>query len=387
MVQRAVISLALYSLLSSNRMGVFLVFFPIYLHTVQHASVTLSLTFLSAGYLGGSLIGPLAGRWSDKIGRRRPFLIGAELGAIPFYLAIPFLSGWFYSGLSFVIGTMILFLGTPALTAYVSDISGEKERGISYGTLAASRGAGAVLGFLLVGFLIDTFGFTSLFYFAGAAMIGTVLFVLFAVPDVAIAPRTSSAKLSALFPVFLFAVVVSLRTLGSGAVGAFMGIWATTLGASNFDVSIIAVAGLATTALVGIQAGRYVDRHGELTSLYLGTVISIVAFAIFLLAPTWFVLIPAQAVRQLGFAVLSPAMLVWVSRIAPNDRRAEYMGVFSMVNSSLWSVGPFMGGVAFQLGGATALFLTAIASGIASVVAIYLFYTSYRKRPIAVGTV
>lgn len=386
MVQRTVISLALYSLLSSNRMGIFLVFFPIYLNSVQHASVTLSLTFLSAGYLGGSLVGPLAGRWSDRMGRRRPFLIGAELCAIPFYLSIPFLSGWFFSGLAFVAGTMMLSLGTPALNAYVSDMSGEKERGISFGTLAASRGAGAILGFLAVGFLIDSFGFTFLFYFAGAAMVGTVLFVLLAIPDIPTAPRTSSAMLGTLAPVVLFSAVVSIRTLGSGAVGAFMGLWATALGASNFGVSIIAVAGLATTALVGIQAGRYVDRHGELTSLYLGTVISVAAFAIFLIAPTWLVLIPAQAARQLGFAVLSPAMLVWVSRIAPPDRRAEYMGVFSLVNSSLWSIGPFMGGVAYQYGGATSLFLAAIASGIASVVAIYFFYASYRKRPVAIGS-
>lgn len=368
-------------------MGIFLVFFPIYLNTVQHASVALSLAFLSAGYLGGSLVGPLAGRWSDRIGRRKPFLIGAELGAIPFYLSIPFLSGWFSSGLFFVVGTVILFLGSPALNAYVSDISGEKERGISYGTLAASRGAGAILGFLAVGFLIDRFGYTFLFYFAGAAMVGTVLFALLAVPDLPIAPRSSSAKLSALTPVLFFSIVVSIRTLGSGAVGSFMGVWATRLGAGDFDVSIIAVAGLATTALVGIQAGRAVDRHGELNSLYLGTVVSTIAFIIFLLAPTWYVLIPAQAVRQLGFAILSPAMLVWVSRMAPPDRRAEYMGVFSLVNSSLWSTGPLMGGVAYQLGGATTLFLSAIASGTASVAAIYFFYHSYRKKPVATGAV
>ena len=62
------------------------------------------------------------------------------------------------------------------------------------------------------------------------------------------------------------------------------------------------------------------------------------------------------------------------------------MGIFTLVNSSLWSIGPFMGAVAYQYGGATSLFLAAIVSGIASVVAIYIFYTSYRKRPIAVGS-
>lgn len=387
MVQRAVISLALYSLLSSNRTGIFLVFFPIYLVTVQHASVALSLTFLSAGYLGGSLVGPVTGRWSDRIGRRRPFLVGAELGAIPFYLAIPFLPGDIYCGTSFVVGTVILSLGAPALTAYVTDLSKEKERGISYGALSAARAAGSILGFLAVGVLIDKFGYNFLFYFAGAAMVGTVLFVLIAVPDVQLQGRRSTARIGTLTPLILFSVVVSLRTLGSGAAGAFYGIWATQLGATNIGVSIVAVAGLATAAAAGVHAGRTVDRHGELKSLFLGTVVSILAFLIFLLAPTWYYLIPAQAVRQLGFVILSPAMLVWVSRIAPPDRRAEYMGVFTMINSSLWSIGPFMGAVAYQEGGATAVFVSAIISGLASIAAIYVFYSRYRRTSSAITAV
>ncbi len=354
-------------------------FFPIYLVTVRHATVAVSLAFLSAGYLGGSLIGPLAGRWSDRIGQRRPFLLGAEAGAIPFYLSIPFMPGYFYSGIAFVAGTVILTVGSPALTAYVSDVSRERERGISYGALSASRAAGSVLGFLLVGWLIDTFGFTFLFYFAGAAMVGTIIFVVLAVPDAPVVPGGTGARTGTIIPLLLFSVVVSIRTLGSGAVGSFYGIWATTLGASSFGVSLIAVAGLATTAMVGIQAGRMVDSHGELASLFAGTLVSILAFTVFLLAPTWYVLIPAQVVRQLGFAILSPAMLVWVSRIAPADRRAEYMGVFTLVNSSLWSIGPLMGGVAYQFGGAESLFLSAIASGVISLGAIYLFYSRYLK--------
>ncbi len=386
MVQRAVVTLALYSLLSSNRTGIFLAFFPIYLVTVRNAQVAVSLFFMSAGYLGGSLVGPLAGRWSDRVGRRKPFLVGAELGGLPFYVAIPFLSNADYSGLSFVIGTIVLSVGTPALQAFVADVTREKERGVSYGTLTASSAGGSIAGFLIVSLLIDSFGFSFLFYFAGVAMMGTVLYVLLYVPDVVSDGKRGMKSLGTLKPLILFSFVVSIRTLGSGAAGGFYGLWATIIGASNFDVGLIAIAGLTATAVLGMQSGRLVDRHGELANLFIGTVIAVIAFSIFLVAPTWYFLLPAQAIRQLGFAMVSPAMLVWVSRIAPEGRRAEYLGIFAVINSSLWSLGPLMGGVAYQWGGPSAIFESAMLTGLASVAAIYLFHSRYRTSSTAISS-
>ncbi len=380
MVQRAVVTLALYSLLSSNRTGVFLAFFPIYLVSIRHASVAAALLFMSAGYLAGSLVGPLAGRWSDRTGRRKPFLVGAELGALPFYVSIPFLPDAVTAGLSFVAGTIVLSIGMPALQAFVADVTKEGERGVSYGTLTSSSAAGSIAGFMVVALLIDSFGFSFLFYFAGVAMVGTGVYVLLLVSDTTAGRREGIKSIGTLKPLILFSCVVSIRTLGSGAAGAFYGVWATMLGANNFDVGLIAVAGLATTAFAGMQSGRWVDRHGEMPNLFLGTAAAVTAFTVFMIAPTWSVLIPAQAIRQLGFALVSPAMLVWVSKLAPEGRRAEYLGIFALINSSLWSLGPAMGGMAYHFGGSTLLFLSAIFTGLASIVAMYIFHFGYRKQ-------
>ena len=380
MAGRTLFSLALYQLLSSNRTGVFLAYFPLFLTDARGAPVGVALAFTSAAYFGGSLIAPLAGRWSDRIGRRKPFLVAGELGALPFYLATPFLPGFLLSGVIFVVGTTVLGLGYPALNAFVADTSRTGERGGSYGTLTAASAVGSILGFLIVAGLVDRLGFSFLFYFAATVTVVTAAYILLGVQEEAAAPSARRARpVRELLPVALFSVAVSIRTLGTGAVGAFYGIWATFLGASYFEVGLIAVAGLVTTAFAGIWSGRRVDLSGEWRNLFWGSVISAIAWFSFLVAPVWFYLLGAQSLRQFGFTLLSPAMLVWVSRIAPADRRAEYLGFFALINSGFWSLGPAAGGLTYEVGGADAVFDFAIAVTLLSLVAIFAFQHHYRR--------
>ncbi len=375
---RTILSLALYQLLSSNRTGVFIVFLPLFLVDVRGAPVSVALVFTSAAYFGSSLIAPLAGRWSDHAGRRKPFLLGAELGALPFYLAVPFVPGYLASGTLFVLGTIVLGIGSPALNAFVADTNRTGDRGGSYGTLTAASAVGSILGFLVVASLVSRLGFGFLFYFAAAIMVGGSLFVLVVIREEGGPVERRRNPPRGVLPVVLFSSAVSIRTLGTGAVGAFLGIWALRLGANYFDVGLIAVAGLVTTALIGVTAGRQVDRRGEWGSLVLGSVITTAACLAFLFAPNWYFLLGAQSVRQLGFVLLSPAMLVWVSRIAPPNRRAEYLGLFSLINSGFWSLGPSAGALAYELGGAATVFLFSAATALLSLGAMAAFQRHYR---------
>ncbi len=378
MVNRSILSLAIYQLLASNRIGVLAVFFPLFLVSSRGASVETALVFASVAYLGSSLVGPGAGRWSDRLGRRKPFLVGAELGALPCLLAVAFLSSAVDCGLVFVAGLVILGCGSPSLNAYIADVARTRERGASYGSLNAGAGAGSIAGFLAVGLLVTRFGFDYLFYFAAAVMGCVVVFVVLAVPEITVArspPPTSHPRLGTLL---FFSTAVSVRTVGYGAVGAFYALWTVALGGNAFAVSLVGVSGLAVIALVGLPAGRLVDRRGEWTALVLGTVVQTAAWVAYLLSPRWYFLPGAQATGQLGFVLLSPAMLVWVSRIAPDGRQAEYQGIYALVNSGLYSVGPLAGALAFALAGGRAVFLFAIGSALVSLGLVALFQLRYR---------
>lgn len=385
-MNRTVVSLAVYQLLASNRTGVLVVYFPLFLVVARNAPVAEALLFTSVAWLGNSLIGPLAGRLSDRVGRRKPFLIAGELGALPCYLAIPFVPGAFDAGVAFVLGTTVLGLGSPALNAFISDVNRHHERGGSYGFLNAASGGGAILGFLAVGALVSALGLDYLFYFAAAVMVCVATYVLLSVNEPARAAAPVATSPLRLGPLLAFSTAVSIRTLAVGIVGAFVAIWAVKLGGGAFDVSLIAVTGLLVVTLAGAGAGRLVDRHGEWRGLVGGTVAQAASWAVFLVATTWIVLPGAQALNQIGYVLVSPAMLVWVARIAPPDRRAEYQGIYALINSGLWSLGPLAGAWAFTLGGGHAVFLFAIAVTVASFGAMGLFQWHYRGRAEAAST-
>ncbi|MCI4352536.1 MAG: MFS transporter [Thermoplasmata archaeon] len=381
MVDRTLVGLSLYSLLASNRSGVYLVFFPVFLHLVDHAPIPTALAFTSVAYVAGSLVAPLAGRWSDRLGRRRPFLVGAELGALPLYLSIPFLPGYLAAGLAFIAGTTILSMGGPALSAFVADVTRDRQRGGAYGLLNAASSAGSIVGFVVVGLLVLDLGFTYMFYFVALVQAGTLGILLIRVPDDRAVGTPLRRPLGEMKELLFFSTTVSIRSLGAGAVGAFYGVYAAALGANFFEVALVAIAGLATMALMSVPIGRIVDDIGEIKGLLWGTGVSIVAIAGFLVASNWVELLPAQAFRNLGFAFLGPAMLSWVARLAPSGRRAEYLGVFSLINSTLWSLGPLGGSVALSLAGPVGLFAFAIGATAVSLVAIEGFYTRGRRRP------
>jgi len=373
--RRELLSLSLYSLLASNRGGLFIVYFPLYLVEVKGATLPIALTFLTVAWLPGTLLGPWLGRLSDRSRRRRPYLLLGEVVAFPLFLSIIFAPGYLLAGLLFVAAEVALAIGAPAYTAYVADVTRTHERGEGYGLLNATSSAGGVIGFIAAGALTYWYGLEALFPFVVAVMVGTLSVVIFLVPDIRldhpVAPRRPLREMK---PVITFSFAVSIRAIGSGAIATFYGYLAASLGANNFEVGLVAVAGLLTGAIVSVPLGRMIDRRGEIRGIWYGTVLTLASYGIFLFSTSWVETVPAAAVRNAGLSFLGPGMSAWVARMAPPDQRAEYLGMFTLINSSLWSVGPLVGAIAIQLAGYPGLFAMAIVTTVISLVVMELLY-------------
>lgn len=379
---RTLIILSLYQLLSSNRSGLFTIYFVAFVVQKDGVSIAEGLSAFSAAYVSASLVGPFAGRLSDKLGRRRIFLLLAEVISLPFFVLIPIVSGFLLVTILFISAETILSFGSTALQAFVADISSAGERGRSYGFLNAMGSAGAIAGVVGASLVAQAFGLDSIFYFVGFLMIGTILIVVFAIPEKRLPINTARKRISEMKGLAVFSIATSVRTLGTGAVTAFFGVYAYVLGANSFEVGLVAIAGLATSALVGTPLGRRVDGLGEIPSYIYGTAIVVVSLIIYSIASAWFDLIPARIIYSTGFALLSPAMLSWVTKIAPENRKAEYLGFFSMINSTLWSIGPIPGGIVESTYGGNGLFVFAILTSMISLASVYLIYSRARTRKI-----
>jgi len=374
MPSRELLSLSLYSLLASNRGSLFIVFLPLYLVYVKGALLWEALTILTLAWLPASAIGPWMGRLSDRAGKRKLFLLLGEASAFPLFLAIVFAPGWLFAGTLFIAAELVLAIGSPAYSAFVADVTQVSERGEGYGLLNATSNAGAVVGFVLAGLVTYWYGLVALIPFVVALMVGVLGVVIFVVPDVRIPARTTHRPLREMRNVVTFSFAVSIRAIGSGAVAAFYGYLAASLGATSLEVAIVAIAGLVTGALTGVPLGRWIDRFGEIRGIWYGTVLTLASYGIFMFSTSWTEVIPAQAVRNAGLSFLSPGMTAWVARTAPPDQRAEYLGVFALINSSLWSLGPAVGALALVLYGYLGLFAMAIGTTVVSLVVMEFLY-------------
>jgi len=373
-VRRELVSLSLYALLASNRGGLFIVFLPLYLVEVKGATLPIALVILSLAYVPASLIGPLVGRLSDRMGRRRPFLLLGEAAAFPLFLLIVFAPGWELAGALFIGAELALAIGGPAYTAYVADVTQANERGEGYGLLNATSNGGAVIGFVLAGIVTFEFGLATLIPFVIAVMIGTVSVVVFLVPDIRVPPTPKRRPMREMGPVAIFSFAVSIRAIGSGAVAAFYGYLAASLGANDIEVSIVAIAGLLTGTVVSVPIGRWIDRRGEIQGIWYGTALSLASYGIFALSTEWVETVPGQAVRNAGLSFVGPGMQAWVARAAPEGHRAEYLGMFALINSTLWSLGPLVGAVAIQFGGYDGLFAMAVGTTVLSLIWMEFLY-------------
>lgn len=374
MVRRELLSLSLYSLLASNRGGLFIVFLPLYLVEVKGATLPVALAILSLAYVPASLIGPLVGRLSDRVGRRRPFLLWGEAAAFPLFLAITFAPGWPLAGGLFIGAELALAIGGPAYTAYVADVTRTHERGEGYGLLNATSNAGAVVGFILAGVLTYWFGLMVLFPFVVVVMVGTLSVVVFLIPESRVTPTPRRRPLREMAPVATFSFAVSIRAIGSGAVATFYGYLAYSLGASDLEVSIVAIAGLVTGALVSLPLGRMIDRRGAIRGVWYGTTLTLVSYGLFMFSTNWVETIPGQAVRNAGLSLVGPGMQVYVAGIAPEGHRAEYLGFFALINSTMWSAGPLVGAIFLEFWGYAGLFWMAIVTTIVSLAVMEVLY-------------
>jgi len=150
-------------------------------------SLLMSSFLLAGSVLLLAFTQPLFGRLSDKYGRNRLMtlgmvsLLGFIVSAITvireparFLFVVPFLA-------VFGLGS---FAFAPAALAWLGDLAPSEGRGTTMGVYSFVISLGTIIGPLLGGYLLDRFGFSSLFYAALVILLAALaLAVVLAGPD------------------------------------------------------------------------------------------------------------------------------------------------------------------------------------------------------------
>ena len=338
-------------------------------------SIVLHVTLLTGVYSLMQLVfAPLWGRWSDRIGRKLPILIGIAgyvIAQVMFGLST---SLWLLY-LARVVGGILSSATLPASAAYVVDMTtkNERSRGMAWLGTAASLGVvvGPALGGLLsrrdwhfnwsVGhFKVDSF---SIPFFV-AALFG--LLTLFAamrwLPESL--PKTSlqdtnSAKdksettktdwwtlVKTLFP------LLALTLAGQFALTMFEGTFAL-FAQAKFNYGpvevgyVFVVCGLVMTIFQAGAVGFLAGKINEMIQIGAGFALIGTGIALLATAQTAFFIFAFVALLALGMAFIAPNLAALVSKRGGDEQAGATLGIQNASNSLGQSVGPLLGGLLF----------------------------------------
>lgn len=321
---------------------------------------------LSANRIVRLAANSLAGLLSDRLGRRRPYLLGMVLAVVSTagYLFSDSLWPLLLSRVLWGIAFSLLAVGGVAI---MLDHSTDADRGRIVGTYQSLLQLGTLLGLVLSGFLTDLLGYrgTLVIYVPLAALgLGVAIWIL---RDGGLAharparsetgtPVGTLAALRRLDPRLLAPAYVCFAThfAGSGVVMATLGIYLKSLaaepGAGKWLLPVASLTGilLAVRRLAGMVtapiAGYLMDRFGDRRIVAAAGVLFILAGFVVLVAGRGVELVIVGVVLlAVGEGFSQPAVVVWTGDGTPSYLRGVVMGGLSTAGDLGAALGPLVG--------------------------------------------
>lgn len=171
-------------------------------------------------------------------------------------------------------------------------------------------------------------------------------------------------RLSSLKVIFVLSTILALQMTSFVMIVPLFARRFDEFGTGVAALGLSAMAYALTSTLAAPFMGALADRFGR-RPLVLGSLAGYVAaFCGYLLAPTAGILIVLRGITGAFTAALIPAITGLASDLAPDDRRAQWIGIVNGGASFGWVAGPIAGGMIYDRWGySTALIVSIVMAG------------------------
>jgi MFS family permease len=372
-ITRNVFLLGLVSLFTDLSSQMVFPLIPLYLVSVLGAGASVVGICEGAAETTASLIKVFSGYWSDRVKRRKPFvLIGYSFSAItkplfalakvwPLVLAIRVLER---------IGKGVRSAPRDAMVAESVD---QSVRGKAYGFHRAMDGLGSVLGALLAFILLSVTNsnYTQIFLLAGIPGIAAVLFVLFIKePKVTEKQRIKETSMRVSFkalPTNLRLLIVAASVFYLGHFGyAFLLLRAKDIGLADQTAILLYVLFYAVYVIAAIPAGTLSDRIGRKPVLIASYLIFAIVSLGLIYTSSLYSVLPFFALYGVSFAMFDSVQRAYVVDFAPEHLKATTLGTFHTAIGLVALPGGYIAGMLWDKISPEATFVYGLALAIIS---------------------
>ncbi len=316
-------------------------------------------------YLGGSLtmVGLVVGSYglvqlfariplgitSDLLSNRRFFIgLGMALGVLS-------AAGM---GLANSAATVLIFRAVAggaasawvAFTVLFSSYFPADQAPKAMGLIVFLTSLGQMTAATVGGFAADVWGWQAPFFIGAAGgLVGWALVPTIKESKKVVGPRVQLSSLLSIGKQPLVLVVsflaILMQWLTFSTVFGFTPSYAVSLGASNSQLSILALASSLPAALSALRSGHWAEKFGERTVLAGGFALFAVGTFLIPRSDTVILLYITQALGAAGRGVLLPLLMGLSIRDIDGPRRATAMGFFQSIYALGMFAGPALTGV------------------------------------------
>jgi MFS family permease len=335
------ISFNIANLLTGFYFFCFILLTPIFATQDLGLSLTETGIALTAFAAAVVITSPIWGAISDRIGRRKIFLVGGTiLFAVSSFLLFYVES---YEQLLFLRAFQgIGFAANPMLTALFSDRFG-RSTGKRFGVYSAANSLGWGLGGIVAGVLADLTDVRTVFIFAAFVALANATIMLCFIPEKQKQIQDQSATK---VPGRLYVLYGTLFIRQAAAISLWA-IFPIYLG--NFVSSLTAI-GLISSSNMLVQpafmllVGRIAERFDKLNLVLLGIIGSVITFMVFAVAPYLEFIVLGQIMIAISWSFVFIGINLYIIESTSSRNRGKAFGFLQASFTTAAAIGPLIGG-------------------------------------------
>ncbi|HZE18530.1 MAG TPA: MFS transporter [Candidatus Angelobacter sp.] len=338
--------------------GIIIPLLPYYAETFGARALVVGLLTTSFSFCQ-FLFAPVWGRLSDRIGRR-PVLIGSLVVTGVSYLvyaAATSLTLLFASRMLAGVAGAVL----STAQAYVADTTTRENRTRGMGLIGAAFGMGFIFGPALGG-ILSRWGFAAPAYASAALAFVAAGFAFFRLteslpPEVRAETAAARRRRATLREALARPVVGTVLALFFTATLCFAGMEAILalfsqryFGWGPHQIGyLFAYVGVIAAAMQMGVVGALVRRFGERALVRAGLALMGAAFVGAGLAPPLPLFLVVMGLIAVASGMLTPSLSGLISLATPPDEQGGILGIYQSLGSLARAVGPFFGGLVFDV--------------------------------------